>query len=600
MADKTPSEIIARYNTAIQANQPLIDRLEVDMEHYVGEPYAESQVKGDYENATVNRASVFGKKVVAMLADGKPSFSFKLEKETQKQRESLSMTERFVYYAFAEADKRLRMLLQSPIHAKASFDVSIRGFVIPRVFVHPDKKGNAVFDVQFLPATSTAWWMGDSGLSEVCSRKQMTRGEANRKYPDSVMTWSGDETQDIIDVYDYINDEIQRTIVNGEWATKPYKHKKGYVPVMVFGNATSPIIESDTIENPIRLQWESIYAPNRNLYDMASKLFTYYQTTVADGVRGAWNGEYDSTLSGGVEPKLTSYPGNKGNINWVDVSKKQKLTPPLNQIMPKDAFALWQILDSQLSMGELSKVSYGQMEAGAPAAAIALLLEADSQLLKPFRQTIEEAEQWIAMELIKQTKDGKFKELAGAGTDAKGLPFSVKVNIAELVDDTPIGCELVMDNRRDELTKVGILLELVKAKVGSKQMARNNLPSLFPDTDAEQDVIDRETASEFPSIQARQWLNAFMQDRKGMKGNEAIIQALTDYIAIVDSKVKPPSPTEGLTGQGQGGDVRGIPSGVTPQAVVAGQQQGEQIQVPPEIQAAARGEQDRTVRAGQV
>jgi hypothetical protein len=128
----------------------------------------------------------------------------------------------------------------------------------------------------------------------------------------------------------------------------------------------------------------------------------------------------------------------------------------------------------------------------------------------------------------------------------------------------------------EELQNASVITTLYEKGLISGQTSRDNLKGLVPDTDAEQGRITREKAMQLPGVMERLMINELLKDKKGSKNPETLnlVNMLVRRIEQLEVKEQMASESQ-QPGQGQLGQEAGMPQ-------VPG------LQVPPEIQTAAR------------
>lgn len=577
-----------------QRLKPLYDKFKENYDIYTFKPYEQEAAKGVFDNMTSNEFGVHGRKVHGLLLNGRPSFSFSLDNETYKTRkEKLSTTERFVYAAMGKADK---LLLNSPnnttVHGALAFYTVHLGGCIPRVLVWEDDEGNPVFDCAVWQPQNVTWQYGYNGMAWVNNKRWATVAEVEELYPDA----DGREDEvykGYVLLRDYwcLADKTcwNGVIINDDWASEkadgengaPYDTEMGSIPVGIFTAGDIPMLQFDDSGAELAHKWYSCYDALRPIIEARHKQLTYRMTLSRKAAERTFIREYDSTKGGIAEtPDLS--PNMAGSFMNINVGKGEALTPSDPIELTRTVEVLESQLEGMISLGGMSPIAYGQSSGTSTATGIAMLMEANSSYLYPFRLCLERAEQWIASQFIKQTKNGNYKEIESDGLDSKSKPFSLKVKPAELEDEKEIVCKLELKSAVETLQKAGLLTQLNEKGIISKQTAQDNLPELVQDTDAELERIAQERLmEEHPEINLLRALKALQADRKGAT-DEDLKSILLSLVEQVKERARPKAaPVQGV-------ENGVLPEGANPLSAIAPMQQPLSLDVPQQVSNAIR------------
>ncbi len=579
---KSLSEIKQDIAKAARRLSPLYEKFRENYEILSATPFTLPATEGKLLAMTSPEFMMHAKKVHGLLGHGIPSFSFKLDNETYKTRvEKLSKTERFVYAVLGKASKRLLQTAQnSTIHSTASFFITHFGGCIPRVTVWEDADKNPVFDVIFFQPWNTTWQYGADGLEWLCHKWDASPLEVEALYPKAQIN----ESAEFITINDYWTNEWNGVFINDEWAEEPYEHKLKRIPVNIFTTGNMPLLQFSDGGREVIHKWYSAYDGQRLLIEPRNRTLSYRLTLAKKEALRPIVFKYDSTKGGSVK-KVEDSPDIAGSVTQIDVGLGEAVEPSDPVELGRTTEAMESQLSGLMSMGGLSQIAYGVNPGTSTATGIAMLLEANSSYLNPFIECLEATEQWIAQELIRQTKLGKYKKLELDGADAKSKPFSLSITPSELEDEKEITCKVEMRSDVQLLQKAGLLVQLHDKEIISTQTTQDNLGGLVQDTDAEQERIAQELLRKnYPVINLILALNALLEDRKG-SGDEDLKEILLGLIAQAKAQALPqktpqPTPTGApLPGQG------GVP---TPEQAFSAAQ--PQIRVPPEVSNAVRRE----------
>ena len=553
--------------------------------------------KGNYENVTTNKATTLGNKVIGKLSNGRPAFSFKLETSSEVLREKLSKTERFIYAALGKADAHLKNPISGgSVHGALSYYAPIFGGVIPRVILWEDKDGEVVFDVAFFNPYYTYWAMGADGVSWIAHKRWASTDEIEELYPDASIK-EDIAKEGYVEVYDYLNSTLEGVIIDEQWADEPYEHKIGHIPALILPAGNRPLVQMGDTDG-MSHSWLSVFDSNRNLYATESMMMTLRKTMLLQQFNRPFIHSFDSTKGGkATDPEFN--PSIPGQMTHIDEGKGEKLIPSIPLTLTRDMEISEKQIESDILMGGMSPISWGQGESGEPAAGIAMKLDADADIMKPFRKCIEQAHQWIAMEFIRQVKNGNFKKVIEAdGFNGKNERFSLSIKPDELEDKKEVVCEVQMSSQIEGLQNVGMARQLTDGDnpLLSRQTARDSLlQALVPDTDAEEErVMKEKVLKAFPELEILLMLAAVLKDKGKGEDKDDLIKVLLNKRDEIMNKVNPPAPSAPPVGAG------GLPMGgvnpmvgANPMGMVAGMQQSPsvpppRVNVPPGISNAMR------------
>ncbi|KKK53556.1 hypothetical protein LCGC14_3093630, partial [marine sediment metagenome] len=127
----------------------LRERMEDDYELYRMDWNGIPAIEGKWEQFTDNYARVLADYVITALFDAKRILKIPMDAEKDKERKSLSNTERFAIGAIHLADKILTSMPEEVDSQSAvTFDGTIRGLSVARYYMFKDDDGEIVPDLE--------------------------------------------------------------------------------------------------------------------------------------------------------------------------------------------------------------------------------------------------------------------------------------------------------------------------------------------------------------------------------------------------------------------------------------------------------------------
>lgn len=479
------TEITERHEKFIERRQPLIDRFDRDFELWrlsddaLTNGINKDLREGEYDRMVSNLPAVLANKVIEMLSDSRLLYSYPIETEkTKGEKARLSQTERFVYGCLNAADMRLLSYTLPTVQDLIAWHTTLRGWVAVRC-VFTGKKDNIAPDIAVWDMRNTSYVCGSNGLLSATYCRLADKDQIEAEYGKSFQA----DYNNNVKVYDSWDWENECVVIDGEIVHK-LKHGLGRLPVFISNVGSTPIVQSEYYGamqalDTIAQQGESIFVNTRTMYPSINRLMSYYITTVGLGTRAPAVVYYE----GAQPPDLDSNPYVKGNVIFLQ-KDKQEIKEYFKPTMPDDAARLMGIVQGMINTGGMPPISYGETQQALPAAGISMLIHSAQSILNPRRKTMERAFQWIAMELIRQFKGGRYGNMTLFGTDSLNYDFKVDAKASDLVDDRLINCKIEPNMPQDALQNAGIAAQLKTSALMSTQTLQDRYLDVA-DTDAE-------------------------------------------------------------------------------------------------------------------
>lgn len=386
----------------------LFSRMDKDKGLAVSKEYRmfdkDDQLAPDVDNVTINDSQVFWKRVTSTLIGANMQTVVEGEKLEDKET---TFIEDFIRDMELAVDERLQKREIPSLRAFNVHQMCGRGRVGTRVYLHM-KDGNFIPDVLPIDTRYLIYDVGVDGLKWVAPRFNRTKEEIEEEYKVTPPFSTGTLT-------DRWDSKFERIFAeNNEIKVKPNKYK---YPPFVIQLAPTGLLFQDADRR--LYEGESIFAPNRNLYEAKDKLGSILMTM---GVLSFYGGlQYESEAGAGAQkPKLPPY--GKRFVVPVDKGTKGFFSMPIQDVTNALRW-LYKMLEDALQKGSLPAVSYGSLTFPLSAVAITALTEAEDPVYLPEMQGLALYYQRLYRMIINQYIQGKMKVKLGEPGFQKEYPY---------------------------------------------------------------------------------------------------------------------------------------------------------------------------------
>ena len=508
MISTNPADEIKKQTECETATEPLRARWDADwaLSRLDSEEYKIPTDEGTWETVISNRAAAEGFKIMDYLCYARRKLWIPIPDADKEKRKDLTLTEQLangcIYLADnEESDNPYQQDSQS---ALAFYRVQ-RGWSAKR-FILRDEDDKLIPDIAIWDPRNVYWKMGKKRFIWVCYVNYRTEDEIKDEYHG----WNGkfDERNSIgkmMPVYDIwainldkderngtkVGDAEEAVAISREYVKEPEKTGLDYLPIRIKPGRAIPLIHDDKSDN-IKYVGEGFLASNRQVVVNTSKMLSILMTSAKQQAKSPIVIEYDSTQ--GPAPSFGDKdPFVAGRTIFLDVAKKQKVAERLQPPTLDQILTVFNILSGEASIGGLSPVAWGQINQALPAQGIDILTHSTMDAIKPFKQGMELDYVWWASEIVRQFKNGDFKEYEIEGRDSSDNPFKVKVKPDKIDKNWKFQCELVPDLLRDKAANLAWVLSAIKGGMLSMESGRD-MAQLVTDTDLESQKIAKEQA----------------------------------------------------------------------------------------------------------
>ena len=523
--------------------------------------------EGSWNDVTTNSSKVLANKIIGLLASSWLQLFIDVDDETRKRRKKIAFTEQLANGILALADRALTSVPSGKsIQDTLSFFSTIKGGTVKLVYLLEDGDGQVVPDIRVPDPTFCQWIEGDKEIIWFCQRNYLSKQFIEKAYAKQLKDGFNIGTDDSVLAYTFWDAQSWKVAIREEYIDSD-DHNLGYIPVNIRTCGSAPFVRSSEKIDAIKYSWMDVFANNRDIYDLESKLLSIESSKAIESGKIKLIGEKNSTMGEveGIE-KLGYASGGRNEIVMFDAAKGQKfggmVQPPTNELV--DRFLARVVGMNQL--GSLDPIAQGVLNRSGSGALAAELRAAALEFINPFRLCVEQDFIWIAEESVRQFKNGDFGKMKVEGKDSRKVRFSADISPKD-VEERRFDCELVAERLRDEIQELGAAIQKVQYGLSSRRtvMVEHNI---VEDPDLEQDKMDEELAAQDPVFKFDK-LAKYFKDQGTEEGDRmaqyyAALSAITIEKTVKDAIMRSLVPSGGE--QPPGEPPVGVP--LSPQAEV--------------------------------
>ena len=480
--------------------------------------------KGKWESFTTNRPKMIGNKVMGLLSSSWRNLFINVDDETRAKRKSISLTERAAIGLLDLADRQLTSVPSGKsLQDALSFYAPMRGGVVVSQYLTEDENGKVVNNARAYDSEYCQWIEGVKDLLWFCHRQYVTKyylEDAFKKQIKEGFSYGDSDTHGRVLLYTFWDKKEWKVGCNGEYLDGD-NHNLDRIPVFIRSCGSVPAVQSENYQDVLKYAWQSVFASNRDLPNVESKLLSIELTKALESGRVKGIASYDSNMSGGNVPeevqKLVAARDSapeRDALVFLDKAKGQEFNgfveAPDNRIVDQ---LLTRITGMDV-LASIDPVTLDMARSGSSGAAVSEYRAAALEFLNPFKKCIEDTFVWLAEDSIKQYKDGGFGEVEVEGKDNRRLKFNEKIKPGD-VEEKRFECSLVPDRLRDEAIELGLAIQKVEKGLSSRKTAMTK-HNIVEDPDHEMDLMEQEShalmASRDP-VQHNLGMAAFFKDK---------------------------------------------------------------------------------------
>lgn len=237
-------------------------------------------------NITTNHPRTFADDIYAPLSRAEIQIIIRMaEAEGEDKREDIGKLERLFHFLLELADLRLRRMLLPPARDWIIWFFNIRGWASARVLIEKPTKEDTIIS-NFTPCDPRwmTWEVGKDDLLWGAYKTFRSRADLKASYgyePSQGFHFPWGQAKDSLPVIDHWEGEpgkMVNTVVCGDATLLgPAPHNLPHNPFIIRQVATRPPIAS-TSGFDIEGFGDSLYAPNRAIYDLENRLYSIEAT----------------------------------------------------------------------------------------------------------------------------------------------------------------------------------------------------------------------------------------------------------------------------------------------------------------------------------
>tara|TARA_R100000049_G_C1951824_1_gene100279 strand:- start:357 stop:2177 length:1821 start_codon:yes stop_codon:yes gene_type:complete len=457
---KTADEIAKLVEGHRDSTYPFRDRMQSDYDLYIMRPYD----AGDgYESYTSNEPRTYADKIISWMSSAELIIRIPNIEEPREMREVNDAKEKFLVGILRAADERLRRRLQPSLREQLAWFVALRGWYAGRALLHIDSKERTQVDITPWDPLHTYWGEGEEGLAWACYRIHKTKDEILQQYSIK-LDEQDDETP--IEVYDYYDEEHNIVCTGDTILKQATPHGADRVPVFIGMVGPQPLvqnIDNTSVTDTIVEYGESVFAPNREIYDKHNFTMSVMMEMVA---RSRKQGITITSRDG--QKTLDEDPYKAGAE--VALAQGEDIKPLGLMEVAKETGAYMGMVSGELQRGAIPHTVYGDLQFQLSGFAINTLRQGIDSVLQPRIVAMEDAYIQISHLICDQYSTGIYDPVSVSGRDRNRVYFS------EAVAPDSIGMA-----GTPEISLVSQLPEDDMSRMSMAQMAREGPTPLLSD-----------------------------------------------------------------------------------------------------------------------
>ena len=577
----TPEQIMALTDSHERYRSDLRLRMESDWETLILTPFDAGE---GYQEYTSNEPMTYFNKMVAMFTSGRLKLTVPTQRAQRGKREKQSRKERFMSGILKANDERLMLMGEDRLLDSLISYILMRGWYCGRAMLVKDVDTEETYaDITPWDPMHVSWGMGPKGLKWICHKSKKTVGEIVAEYgidivPGHVAGASGgvgfwadyfsnqmmDDTEGY-DVYDWYDEWFNIVVVNGKYAKQPTLHGSPRTPAFFGCVGPVPLIQSLMQTGNVNLvhQGESIFAPNRRLYEKVNLILSTMLQLVA--------------LSRNQPFFYLSKDGTKTVKNnlWLEGSQvplaegEQIILAQLLE-MSKDTATFLGLVSAEMQRGALNYTSYGQLAFQLSGYAVDLLRQAQSAPVLPRQHAVENAVAQIANLICDQFVTGQFPAMHLQGYQRNRDWFDEDFTPDMMQGLPAVQVELKVTTPQDEMQNIQ-MAEIAGNGPWPKLPMREILERFY-DADDPDSLIDavKEQAAERLLPEAALWTLMVAAENQGRPD-----LAMFYFGQLIKQGIMVPPRPWMTPGGGSNGQTAGAPTGFSPEFLSAPEQGAE-------------------------
>ena len=575
----TPAQIMALTDSHEQYRSDLRLRMEADWESLILTPFDAGE---GYQEYTSNEPMAYFNKMVAMLTSGRLKLTVPTQRAQRDKREKQSRKERFISGILKANDERLKLIGEPRLLDSLASFVCMRGWYCGRAMLVKDVDTEETYaDITPWDPMHVSWGMGPKGLKWICQKSKKTVAEIQAEYGvDAVPGHTAstgvsflesyfsnqmmDDTEGY-DVYDWYDEWSNIVVVNGRYAKPPEPHGSPRTPAYLGCVGPAPLIQSlmQTGNVNLKYQGESIFAPNRRIYDKVNLVMS----TMLQLVALSRNHPFTLLSKDGTKA-VKDNPWLEGSQTSLAEGEELELAHLLE--MSKDTGTFLALVSAEIQRGSLPYSTYGQLAFQLSGYAVDLLSQAQSAPILPRQHAIEDAVSQVGNLICDQFVTGNFPAMHLQGYQRNRDWFDEDFTPDLMMGLPAVEVELKVTTPQDVMQRIQ-MAEIAGQGPWPKLPLREILERFY-DVDDPDSIIDavKEEAAERLLPEAALWTLMVAAENQGRPD-----LAMFYYGQLIKQGIMVPPRPWMTPGGGGNSQAAGAPTGFSPEFLSAPEQGAE-------------------------
>ena len=416
-------DILERWRDSKDALRPLHDSMENYFNLWRLKPYVPPD--GTYEAYTSNKPRTLANKIMSMLASSTINISVLIDKQTGTNIKKSGEVERFIHGSLYQNDKRLRYRMQPKLLYQLIWYGCVYGWwgIMPLVVKGEDGQTNIV--IRPIDPRWLYYEIGKDGPIWTASMRFTTQRALEEEYKQDIPKPAHGENLAVLDYWDdeanavILSQDMSGESITGELLKKPTEHEIGHNPTKFGPVGMTPYITVSGNDETIAETGESVFSPNRTIYEPLNRILSYTMDMVALNIKQGYK-VFNMTAE---QAKQMQDLNRKGTNVVLDATQGQDIVPLNKDRMPADTGPLLGTIGGDEQQGGLSKIAWGETAGQVSGYLASQLNRSTEDVLVVRNSALEDCYLTISEELVQQYSAGGFEPINLAGYDNTGKAF---------------------------------------------------------------------------------------------------------------------------------------------------------------------------------
>jgi len=489
------SEMVIAQQMAIQSR---LDRMDSDRNLVRLEEFDINNVEGmdvgtDFRSFTTNEPLTFLRKVSSILSDAQLLIQLPYNTMQEQERQRYDLAERFYYGILAHANERLTNRTELEIQDQMAGTVPVRGWGAVLALIRNRDDGTSFPDIRVWDARNVTWESDEDGLTWMCQTTTRTVSRIRSEYPKADFGIRKDD--EVMTIHNVFDREHNQVVADDSIMLKDATQHGGtevpgtILPVGPFPKLTM-VDDVEGHDNNMEEDFgESIFAPNRKIYDFLNEVFSLLLQLTSKQVNQTF---VHFTNDEGNE--MEESPNTTDTT--ITLEREDRFEPLAYSETTKDVALLVNALTGMVQRGGLNNASYGDVQFSLSGYAITKLSAQERTVFFAVAKCMQSLMSRILQLIGNQFVTGRFNPmtLRGAGNNRDYMQITVTPEM--IANLPPPVVKLLPDLPEDDAAKFAMAQQARSGPFGplfSDRWIRDSLLK-FPDAMHMQREIDEQMA----------------------------------------------------------------------------------------------------------